>query len=195
MDELNAKRLSFTLSRIPGDATTFLDIGGSDGVFKIMLEYWGYTVAMIDIDPKTNDAIKANAIHLPFKDNSFDAVVALEIIEHLNDVELPLATAEMKRVAKKYVVVSVPNKEKPLLGDHRQWFDRARLLGLFDGVQRSRCYGFGAKLNYQGEPLQRLAGRISTKLPCVINYVRRYRRWLIGVFTVYPSNITERRFS
>ena len=45
---------------------------------------------------------------LSFPDNSFDTVVCSQVLEHLDDAES--AIAELKRVARKYVIISVPNE-------------------------------------------------------------------------------------
>ena len=47
-------------------------------------------------------------LSLPFKDNSFDTVVCSEVLEHISELEL--AVTELKRVARTYVVISVPNE-------------------------------------------------------------------------------------
>lgn len=44
---------------------------------------------------------------LPFEDDSFDVVTALDVIEHLNDPHSALK--ELCRVAKKSVIISLPN--------------------------------------------------------------------------------------
>lgn len=46
--------------------------------------------------------------NLSFKRNSFDLVVATEVLEHLNEPELALE--EIRRVSKKYCIFSVPNE-------------------------------------------------------------------------------------
>jgi len=46
---------------------------------------------------------------LPFKDNSFDTVLLLEVIEHLNDGDGRKLIDESKRVASYRVVISTPN--------------------------------------------------------------------------------------
>lgn len=54
----------------------------------------------------------ADATHLPFKENFFDAVFCLEVLEHVDD---PLKViSEIKRVLKKsgYVVLLVPSESK-----------------------------------------------------------------------------------
>ena len=45
---------------------------------------------------------------LPFSDKSFDTVLCSEVLEHLDDPNK--AVAELKRVARNYVVISVPHE-------------------------------------------------------------------------------------
>jgi ubiquinone/menaquinone biosynthesis C-methylase UbiE len=51
---------------------------------------------------------KGNIYELPYKRDSFDIVVCTEVLEHLDDPGKALQ--ELKRVTKKYLVVSVPNE-------------------------------------------------------------------------------------
>ena len=63
----------------------------------------------VDLEPKNNKVIKVdlNKDNLPFKDNTFDYVFCLEVLEHIYSPFKVLS--ELKRVSKKYVVISVPN--------------------------------------------------------------------------------------
>jgi len=49
---------------------------------------------------------KGDIYKLPFKDKSVDLVVCCEVLEHLEDPEAALS--ELKRVSKKYILLSVP---------------------------------------------------------------------------------------
>jgi ubiquinone/menaquinone biosynthesis C-methylase UbiE len=51
---------------------------------------------------------KGNIYELPYKANSFDLVICTEVLEHLDDPKAALL--ELKRVAKKYLIISVPNE-------------------------------------------------------------------------------------
>ena len=52
--------------------------------------------------------LHADAHHLPFDDDQFDLVVAVEVLEHLHDPVQGLR--EMARVARRHVVFSVPRE-------------------------------------------------------------------------------------
>ncbi|MCL5439121.1 MAG: class I SAM-dependent methyltransferase [Patescibacteria group bacterium] len=46
--------------------------------------------------------------HLPYNNNSFDLVVCSEVLEHLENPTKALA--EIKRISKKYILLTVPNE-------------------------------------------------------------------------------------
>lgn len=58
-------------------------------------------------NPKVN-FLKTSVYNLPFKENSFDMVVASQMLEHLDRPQDALQ--EIKRVTKKYCLLSVPNE-------------------------------------------------------------------------------------
>lgn len=80
---------------------------------------------------------QAEVYRLPFKDNSFELITAVELLEHLEDPSA--AIKELKRVSNKYILITVPNNEKIqqiicphclkvfLLSGHIQSFDRKRI--------------------------------------------------------------------
>lgn len=69
-----------------------------------------------------------NETPLPFDDGAFDNVIAVHVLEHLEDDLAVLA--EMKRIATERVVVVVPIGERPETDDHErelehdEWVDR-----------------------------------------------------------------------
>lgn len=52
--------------------------------------------------------IKASATYLPLEDNSFDCVISVDMLEHLDKKNRAKAISEMLRVASKEVIIAVP---------------------------------------------------------------------------------------
>jgi ubiquinone/menaquinone biosynthesis C-methylase UbiE len=80
-------------------------------------------------------AAYSDAAHLPFGDGQFDVVTMLEVLEHIPDTGAALA--EVCRVARRFVVLSVPSKpdNNP---EHIHLFDAARLETLLDRAGAAR---------------------------------------------------------
>ena len=92
-----------------------LDIGCATGDYCIELKKKGFECVGIDIIQdyvdialeKGVDSHRMNAEKLIFPDNSFDTVLLLEVLEHVKKPGRILN--EAKRVAKKNILISVPN--------------------------------------------------------------------------------------
>lgn len=121
---------------IPENINNILDIGCGEG---FLLEHLPSHVQYIGIDnsseaiqlAKNNKILKSenpkkiqnikfqkeSVYSLPFSDNEFDLITCLEVLEHLKDYEKALS--EIKRVAKKWIIISVP---------HEPWFQLSNFL-------------------------------------------------------------------
>ena len=102
-----------------------LDVGSGRGVFlfPLLREFPNASITSIDILPNrlellnnikiggiTNlNVYNENLTNLSFTDNSFDVVTILEVLEHIPDVKK--AIKEAIRVAKQFIVITVPSKE------------------------------------------------------------------------------------
>jgi len=98
---------------------TFLELGCADGSFTSLIANVTKTKGVgLDISPASVKEAKKLGVDVkihdlakpfPFRDGSFDLVVALEVIEHLLDNEV--FVEEIHRVLKKngYLVLSTPN--------------------------------------------------------------------------------------
>jgi methionine biosynthesis protein MetW len=95
---------------------TVLDVGCGDGLLLSVLAKKGVMGEGVDFSEEavrkcTEKGIRATRHSLdeklPYADNSFDWVVALDVLEHQYDPQKLLA--EMTRVSKKNVIVGVPN--------------------------------------------------------------------------------------
>ena len=102
------------------NATTVLDVGCGEGftLLRLKNENIGQKLSGIDNNEQAIayanknypelEIKKGDVYKLPYKDNSFDLVLCMEVLEHLDK---PLvALEELKRVSKKYVLLSVPNE-------------------------------------------------------------------------------------
>lgn len=121
-----------------------LDIGTGRGVFLFPLldtlpylpvtcvDILDHRVALLeairDGGWNTLDAKMQEAGQLDFKDNQFDVVTVLEVLEHIPELEK--AIQDICRVANRYVVFSVPSKEDDN-PEHIHLLDTSRLTELF----------------------------------------------------------------
>jgi len=86
------------------DVNTILDIGSGNNMFNK-----NYETTTIDISRKSDIKQNLNKNQkLPFSNNSFDLVVANQILEHLTNVEKIIK--EIKRISKKYIFIGLPNE-------------------------------------------------------------------------------------
>lgn len=113
-------RINSTVSIVPDDVETVLDVGAGHSVFLETLEMnrgiRGVGIEITDSkveygQKKGIDIRKGSAERLDFPDDSFDMVVSTEVIEHLPYGIYESALKEMRRVAKKYIIISVPYDE------------------------------------------------------------------------------------
>ncbi len=68
---------------------------------------------LLKIAKKKIPVVQARGESLPFKNNSFMAVVSITALQNFDDIEKGLL--EMKRVAKEYVVISVLKKSPKIM--------------------------------------------------------------------------------
>lgn len=97
------------------DVASVLEVGCGDGrVSKIVCDTFNLTGIDIDnvrIKAFPGKKIIADISNLPMKNNKFDLVFSSEVLEHLDDEVLLSAISEISRVAKKYILITVPFEE------------------------------------------------------------------------------------
>jgi len=98
---------------------TVLDVGCGNGFFTIPFskkakEVTGldFSKRMLELNPHKK-LVQARVEKMPFKDNAFDVVFCSNLLHHVKNPIL--AVAEMKRISKRFVVLSEPNRNNPLM--------------------------------------------------------------------------------
>jgi SAM-dependent methyltransferase len=111
--DLNKKCISYILSQVTPNMESVIDIGCGRGFFlqklveKKAKNIWGCDLFdAVAVEGTTYQ--QGNIEALPFPDNSFDVVICSHILEHVKDFDK--AVSEIKRVAKKKVIVTVPKQ-------------------------------------------------------------------------------------
>jgi SAM-dependent methyltransferase len=146
---------------IPTDVSLILDVGCGDGAITDRLaESW--EVTGVDSSPAALQHVRTTAVHasaaaLPFADGSFDLVLSSEMLEHMTDEDYAGALSEMRRVTRRYLLLSVPYREDlgfrvircPRCGwrghvwGHRRSFTAESLVAELDGFTAVQTRTFG----------------------------------------------------
>lgn len=177
------ERFAGANARIPQDVHSVLDVGCGDGQFlrwlpdgyqKVGLDFSREALSRVGA-PKVQGTVEA----LPFPDASFDLVTCFEVIEHLSPQAFEPALRELERVSRRYIMVSVPNRE--VLAEslvwcpycscvfHPSWhvraFDERALARLFVGLRMVECRPCGPVARYGRSRLAALAVLLARRSP------------------------------
>ncbi len=126
---------------IPEDVKSILDVGCGNGCITNALPRNIFVVGA-DISSEALRYVERPRIinsiaHLPFSDESFDLVQAIDVIEHIADESYLQVLKELERVAKKYLLIGVPFMENLKAG-----FTRCSACGLVYHINH-HCRSFG----------------------------------------------------
>ncbi|MHB8073343.1 class I SAM-dependent methyltransferase [Desulfosporosinus fructosivorans] len=107
--------LNDILEILPSDIDSLLDVGCGNGLITNRLPK-DLRVVGLDLSHEALKSVQREKVvgdvrDLPFEDNSFDLVMANDVIEHLSLDEAEEALKEISRVAGKYIIITVPFTE------------------------------------------------------------------------------------
>jgi SAM-dependent methyltransferase len=104
-----------------------LEIGKGSGYVQETLARFGFDVTTADLYSELAPDIVADVRDIPVPDAAFDVVSCCQVLEHLPFVEFRTALMELRRVARRRLVVSLPDVSRdveamirvPKLGERR----------------------------------------------------------------------------
>ena len=109
---LDGLRVHEAMQWLPGDAYSVLDVGCGNGVFTDPLSKArkpvGVDRSLSALQWVKSPHAQADAAQLPFKSGAFDALVSMEVLEHLSLPVFEKALAELVRVTRRYLLITVP---------------------------------------------------------------------------------------
>jgi len=86
-----------------------LVVGPGDGIVVDVLKKQIGAVKTFDIEKELNPDIVGSVDNMSLPDDSFDVILCAEVLEHLPFEKFEKCLSELKRVAGKYVVLSLPH--------------------------------------------------------------------------------------
>ena len=107
--------LPYFRQHLPNTSAHVLDVGAGHGAFSKEIHELGYQVTACDFAPEIfyYDKIKCHRADLmqslPFGDNAFDAVVAMEVMEHIPDHKVFFREAHRVLKPGGILFISTPN--------------------------------------------------------------------------------------
>jgi ubiquinone/menaquinone biosynthesis C-methylase UbiE len=145
--------------------TSVLDVGAGNAIAtRAIKEMIGVEdVKTADINHYLNPDYVASVEHLPVPDKSFDAVTAYEILEHLPFEKFISNLQELQRVAKRYVVIGLPDQRKTLFAlqvklPFMRWREITIRIPRFSSIPDSTHHHF--EIGLKGYPLKKIINAI-----------------------------------
>lgn len=178
------QRLGFVAGLVPEGTDSIADIGcGKGDVLNALLardeslELLGVDISSQALSYVNAPTRAASLPDLPLPDDSFDLVICLQVLEHLDQATYTASLRELERVASRHLIIGVPFREnlrskmalcarcgRPSHVDHHlRSFDIEDLSEMFEGfaLDRWRTIGVVSRREPDIASLlrQRLAGR------------------------------------
>lgn len=99
---------------IDEEVREILEIGPGPGLVTEMLRLLNFKVTTMDVSPDVHADVQADIREIPFRKNSFDAVLCCQVLEHLPFSDFTKALALIRKVARKSAVISLPDATRHL---------------------------------------------------------------------------------
>jgi len=86
-----------------------LEIGIGNKTTSNYLKNWGIEVTTLDANEGLKPDVVSDVLRMPLNNDSFDVILCAEVLEHLPFEKFEEALKELKRVTKRYLVLSLPH--------------------------------------------------------------------------------------
>jgi SAM-dependent methyltransferase len=121
-------QIQFVLRCSPGN---ILEIGPGNKTVTESLRKRGIAVTTVDIAADLDPDVLSSVTNLPFGTDSFDMVLAAEVLEHIPFEEFGKALGEIRRVSRRWALLSLPHA-----GYVFSFGFKVPLLKRFDGIAK-----------------------------------------------------------
>jgi len=161
------KKIPWVLKNIPSDIKTIIDVGCGNGLITNVLSD-NYHVVGVDMSETALKQVKCQTIRcssdrIPVESQSHEMVFSSQLLEHLNNKQLQDTVKEFKRIAQKYILITVPNQEFLKICEarcpecttvfntngHYQSFSLAKLNSLFSSNFEMINHSFGGSVHQE----------------------------------------------
>ncbi|MCL4178124.1 MAG: methyltransferase domain-containing protein [Verrucomicrobia bacterium] len=93
--------------------TDVLEVGVGKGLLKSFLKNFPQIRhRSLDIAPDLNPDFVGSVLQMPFADRQFETVLCCQVLEHLPFEEFERALRELRRVSRRLVIVSLPDRRR-----------------------------------------------------------------------------------
>lgn len=102
------------IAMLPAEAGSILDVGCGNGAISNAISdrvVIGSDIALAAIKHMRHPACLADIGEMPFADDSFDLVMATDVLEHIPDSQYAKACAEIARISRRWILIAVPYRE------------------------------------------------------------------------------------
>ena len=104
-----------------------LEIGKGTGFVFEYLRKYGVSISSVDFDLLLKPDVVGSVLNLPFRNCAFEIILCCEVLEHLPYVNFKGSLKEIRRVAAKSVILSLPQNVKKI---YRVLFEAPKFRGI-----------------------------------------------------------------
>jgi SAM-dependent methyltransferase len=113
--ESHLARQKIVTACVSNEVQSILDIGCGNGevtnVLPERLQVVALDLSLTALRCVQRPKVRASCTALPFQNRQFDLCLCLEVLEHLSGDEADKTVSEIKRVARTWIIVGVPDRE------------------------------------------------------------------------------------